>query len=76
MTDKHPRELGEISEKELLKGEYSFKELDDLAKPEQQILLDHLSYLDLAPGKAALTRLGLKVARLTGSKPLKRLKKP
>ncbi len=40
LADKNPRELGAVSEAELLQGQYPFDELKDLEKPEQQILLD------------------------------------
>lgn len=39
-ADKHPRELGAISEAELLAGEFNFEELAGLAEAERQILLD------------------------------------
>ena len=37
MTDKNPRELGAVSETELLQGKYEFDELKGLGKQEQQI---------------------------------------
>ena len=40
LADKNPRELGAVSETELLQGKYPFDELKGLDKPEQQILLD------------------------------------
>jgi small GTP-binding protein len=40
LADKNPRELGAISETELLQGKYQFGELTGLEKTEQQILLD------------------------------------
>ncbi|MGH7594935.1 MAG: Rab family GTPase [bacterium] len=40
LADKNPRELGAVSEAELLQGQYPFDELKGLEKPEQQILLD------------------------------------
>ena len=40
LADKHPRELGAVSETELLKGTYPFDELAGLAPAESQILLD------------------------------------
>jgi WD40 repeat protein len=40
LADKHPRELGAISETELLSGRYSFDELAGLSPTETQILLD------------------------------------
>lgn len=39
-ADKHPRDLGALSETELLKGGYPFAELATLEQGEQQILLD------------------------------------
>jgi len=39
-ADKHPRELGALSETDLLLGRYPFLELKDLAQGEQRILLD------------------------------------
>jgi small GTP-binding protein len=39
-ADKHPRELGALSETELLRGGYPFQELIDLEQAERQILLD------------------------------------
>jgi len=39
-ADKHPRELGSISETDLLQGRYPFDELKGLDKEEQQVLLD------------------------------------
>jgi small GTP-binding protein len=40
LADKHPRELGAISETELVKGSYPFAELAGLTPAESQILLD------------------------------------
>ena len=40
LADKHPRELGAVSESELLKGAYPFDELAGLSPAESQILLD------------------------------------
>ncbi len=40
LADKHPRELGAVSETELLQGTYPFDELVGLAPAESQILLD------------------------------------
>ena len=40
LADKNPRELGAISETELLQGKYKFEELDGLEELEQRILLD------------------------------------
>lgn len=40
LADKNPRELGSISETELLQGKISVDELKDLEKAEQQILID------------------------------------
>ncbi|MCP4582237.1 MAG: TIR domain-containing protein [candidate division Zixibacteria bacterium] len=40
LADKHPRELGAVSETDLLHGRYPFEELEGLEKDEQQILLD------------------------------------
>ncbi|MBV9787372.1 MAG: toll/interleukin-1 receptor domain-containing protein, partial [Chloroflexi bacterium] len=40
LADKHPRELGAVSETELLQGQYPFDELEGLAIAESQILLD------------------------------------
>jgi small GTP-binding protein len=40
LADKHPRELGAVSETELLQGKYSFDELAGLSPEESQILLD------------------------------------
>ncbi len=40
LADKHPRELGSISETDLLNGKYPVDELKGLDKNEQQILLD------------------------------------
>lgn len=40
LADKHPRELGAVSETELLQGEYPFEELAGLSPAESQILLD------------------------------------
>lgn len=40
LADKHPRELGAVSEMELLQGRYSFNELAGLDEAERQILLD------------------------------------
>ena len=40
MADKHPRELGAISEGELLQGNYTFDELEGLEKAEKQVLFD------------------------------------
>lgn len=39
-ADKHPRDLGALSETELLKGAYPLAELADLETAEQQVLLD------------------------------------
>lgn len=39
-ADKHPRDLGALSETELLKGGYNLPELATLERAEQQILLD------------------------------------
>ena len=39
-ADKHPRELGSISETDLLQGKYPVDELKGLDKEEQQVLLD------------------------------------
>ncbi len=39
-ADKHPRELGSISETDLLQGKYPLDELKGLDKEEQQVLLD------------------------------------
>ena len=40
VADKHPRELGAISEGELLQGNYTFDELEGLEEAEKQILFD------------------------------------
>jgi small GTP-binding protein len=40
LADKNPRELGAVSETELLKGQYPFDELAGLSQAESQILLD------------------------------------
>ncbi len=40
LVDKHPRELGALSETELLQGKYPFDELEGLSQPESQVLLD------------------------------------
>ncbi|MDQ5837635.1 MAG: GTP-binding protein, partial [Acidobacteriota bacterium] len=40
LADKNPRELGAVSETELLRGQYPFEELAGLAQAESQILLD------------------------------------
>jgi small GTP-binding protein len=40
MADKHSRELGAVSETELLQGKHSFEELAGLSQSERQILLD------------------------------------
>src|SRR5688572_24320776 len=40
LADKHPRELGAVSETELLQGKYPFEELVGLSPEESQILLD------------------------------------
>ncbi len=40
LADKHPRELGAVSETELLQGKYPFDELAGLTPAESQILLD------------------------------------
>src|SRR6185295_15872234 len=40
LADKHPRELGAVSETELLQGKYPFDELVGLSPAESQILLD------------------------------------
>lgn len=40
LADKNPRELGAVTESELLRGEYTFEELAGLSQPESQILLD------------------------------------
>ncbi|MDQ3812909.1 MAG: TIR domain-containing protein, partial [Armatimonadota bacterium] len=40
LADKHPRELGAVSETELLQGQYPFDELAGLSPAESQILLD------------------------------------
>lgn len=40
LADKHPRELGSVSETAFLRSEYSFEELRGLSTSEQQILLD------------------------------------
>jgi small GTP-binding protein len=40
LADKNPRELGAVSETELLRGQYPFDELAGLAPAESQILLD------------------------------------
>ena len=40
LADKHPRELGAVSETELLQGKYPFDELAGLSPTESQILLD------------------------------------
>jgi small GTP-binding protein len=40
VADKHPRELGAVSETELLQGQFAFAELAGLAQEESQILLD------------------------------------
>jgi small GTP-binding protein len=40
LADKHPRELGAVSETELLQGQYPFDELAGLSPTESQILLD------------------------------------
>jgi small GTP-binding protein len=40
LADKHPRELGAMSETELLRGKYPFDELAGLSSDESQILLD------------------------------------
>ena len=40
LADKHPRELGAVSERELLQGRYPFDELTGLDEDERHILLD------------------------------------
>ncbi|MET0646792.1 MAG: TIR domain-containing protein [Pyrinomonadaceae bacterium] len=40
LADKNPRELGAVSETELLRGAYPFEELAGLAQAESQVLLD------------------------------------
>ncbi|HET6977941.1 MAG TPA: TIR domain-containing protein [Pyrinomonadaceae bacterium] len=40
LADKHPRELGAVSETELLQGKSQFEELEGLSPAENQILLD------------------------------------
>lgn len=40
LADKHPRELGAVSEGELLQGKFAFDELAGLSSTESQILLD------------------------------------
>ena len=40
LADKNPRELGAVSETELLQGKYPFEELKGLDQHEGQILLD------------------------------------
>ena len=40
LADKHPRELGAVSETELLQGKYPFEELAGLSPTESEILLD------------------------------------
>ena len=40
LADKHPRELGAVSETELLQGNFLFDELSGLSQAESQILLD------------------------------------
>lgn len=40
LADKNPRELGAVSETELLRGQYPFEELAGLAQAESQVLLD------------------------------------
>jgi small GTP-binding protein len=40
LADKHPRELGAVSETELLQGQFPFDELAGLSTTESQILLD------------------------------------
>ncbi|HST19852.1 MAG TPA: ADP-ribosylation factor-like protein [Blastocatellia bacterium] len=40
LADKHPRELGAVSETELLQGKHPFDELAGLSQTESQILLD------------------------------------
>jgi small GTP-binding protein len=40
LADKHPRELGAVSEAELLQGKFQFEELVGLSPSETQILLD------------------------------------
>jgi len=40
LADKNPRELGAVSETELLQGKYPFEELAGLAPAESQVLLD------------------------------------
>ena len=40
LADKHPKELGAVSETDLLQGRYPFDELNGLAQEEQQILID------------------------------------
>jgi small GTP-binding protein len=40
LADKHPRELGAVSETDLLRGKYQFEEFTGLSQPESQILLD------------------------------------
>jgi small GTP-binding protein len=40
LADKHPRELGAVSETELLQGKFAFEELAGLSLAESQILLD------------------------------------
>ncbi len=40
LADKHPRELGAVSETELLQGKFAFDELAGLSPAESQILLD------------------------------------
>jgi small GTP-binding protein len=40
LADKHPRELGAVTESELLQGKFSFDELKGLSGGESQILLD------------------------------------
>jgi small GTP-binding protein len=40
LADKHPKELGAVSETDLLQGKYPFDELNGLEPEEQQILID------------------------------------
>ena len=40
LADKHPQELGAVSETDLLQGKYTFEELKGLDQKEQQVLID------------------------------------
>jgi hypothetical protein len=48
LADKHPRELGAVSETDLLQGRYAFEELEGLNEAERQVLLDAVVWRFLA----------------------------